>query len=161
MALLVSVLGIGVPVRGQGVDARAAALTVIGEAYAKSYGLTWTRVDVAAPVTVAPDTTAAWAIRLKAALAVGYTRGVGAFEAVPLTGLKDLAKLEMSGRRTPEQVVEAVAQPGTVVTRTTWRFGAAPPVETYTVFSAAGEPLFDTLLSLPVIPGPLLDPKHF
>ena len=60
-----------------------------------------------------------------------------------------------------DQVVEAVLQPGSVVTRTTWRFGAAKAVETYTVFSPAGEPLFDTLLSLPVIPGPLLNPKHF
>jgi hypothetical protein len=67
----------------------------------------------------------------------------------------------MAGDRTPTQVAQAVLQPGVVVVESTWHFEKGEPVKSLTVFSVADEPLFDSLLSLPVVQVPLFSAGHY
>jgi hypothetical protein len=50
---------------------------------------------------------------------------------------------------------------GHKIVEATWRFGSAEPVQSYTILGARGQPLFDSLLSMPVIHGPVFETVHF
>ncbi len=130
-----------------------AALTELGHAYAEAYGLKLDQVEARA-VDLGAD-------KLIAALAVGYTAAPGQLRMVPLAQLGQLGTLTMAGDRTAEQVVRQLVTPGRAVIEVTWSFTGVEPVQTYAIVDTDGEPLFDTLLSLPVVPGPIFTPGHF
>ncbi|MBI2303007.1 MAG: hypothetical protein HYU66_29215 [Armatimonadetes bacterium] len=128
-------------------------LDELGRAYAECYGLTLDRVETR-PATIPAD-------KLIGSLAVGYTEAPGRLRTVPLSLIGELGKLTMAGDRSPEQVVRQVATPGRTILEATWSFAGCEPIHSFAVLDTDGEPLFDTLLSLPVVPGPILTPGHF
>jgi hypothetical protein len=134
-----------------------AALEALGQAYATAWGLGFVKVETSRTATVAADH-AKYTDELEKALAIGYAPEEGVFLAVPLATLKDVLKIEMAGNRTPAEVVKAIAIPGNRVVNATWYFAGSKPVTSSAVFSPGGEVLFDTLLFLPVLKGPVLEP---
>jgi hypothetical protein len=144
---------------GSGVH--AALLEPLGQAYAKDYGIPFSKVDTTVAATLDGANRAQWTQKLGAALAVGYNPGEKPYAAIPFDRVAEGSKIRMSRDRTPQQVVaEKVAAGGTVV-EVTWTFGSAPPVKSYTILSPQGRPLFDTLISMPVIVGPVFHARHF
>jgi hypothetical protein len=140
----------------------AAELEPLGRAYAEDASLTFREVRTSTSATIASASDKAqWASRVEAALLAGYRGKSGAFEPVAFSLIKDSLDVQMAGNRTPSQVVQALLAPGSVVVHATWRFTEGDPVDTYAVFSANREPLFDTLLSMPFIHIPDFAGDHF
>lgn len=137
-----------------------AELEALGMVYAKYVRVTLTKVETTIEGKVSGDGIK-WAERLEQVLAIGYAPGDGAFYAITFDELKDIMAVEMAGQRTPAEVVKAVMAPEHIVVRAIWQFARAEPVTSYAVFTLNGEPLFDTLLSMPAIHGPVFAPDHF
>jgi hypothetical protein len=143
------------------------ALETLGRAYAADVGQTLREVRADAPVPVTAANQGALAARAEQALAVGNLTAQGVFEAVALARAGPLP-VTMTGERTPAALVRALVIPGNVVVPVSWSFapeggeaGPGAPVRSLMIFAPGGEPLFDTLLSLPVVPGDLLATEHF
>jgi hypothetical protein len=141
------------------------ALETLGRAYAADVGQTLREVRADAPVPVTAANQGALAARAEQALAVGNRTPQGRFEAVALARAGPLP-VTMAGGRTPAAVVRALVVPGNVVVPVSWSFApeggeAGEPVRSLMIFAPGGEPLFDTLLSLPIVPGALLATEHF
>jgi hypothetical protein len=147
--------------RPRGAGEHAALLEPIGKAYAKDYGFEFTQVDTAVAATVNAANRNEWAQKVGNALAIGYDPITKPYRAIPLERFADAAKIRMSRDRTPRQVVEERVVAGHTIVEVTWRFGSAPPVKSYTILSDGGQPLFDTLLSMPVVQGPAFERPHF
>lgn len=145
----------------RGAGEHAALLEPLGKAYAKDYGFEFTKVDTAVAATVDPANRTEWARKVSKALAVGYDPVSKPYRAIPFEQIPNLALIRMSRNRTPLQVVEEKVADGHTIVEVTWTFGAAPPVKSYTILGPKGRPLFDTLLSMPVITGPVLEAPHF
>ena len=141
----------------------AAILGPLGRAYAEDQQLTFTEVQTSLSATLTGDagSRAQWASRVEKALLAGYKMKSGAFEPIAFDLLKDVLKIEMQGGRTPGEVVQSVLTPGNVIVHAEWRFEDGEPVDTYAVFSADRQPLFDTLLSMPVVDIPMFPGDHF
>jgi hypothetical protein len=145
----------------RGAGEHAALLEPLGKAYAKDYGFEFTKVDTAVAATVDPANRNEWALKVGKALAIGYDPITKPYRAIPLERFADGAKIRMARDRTPRQVVEERVVPGHTIVEVTWTFGSAQPVKSYTILGDQGRPLFDTLLSLPVLQGPLFEAPHF
>jgi hypothetical protein len=139
---------------------QAEILEIMGKAYAQDVGLTLTRLEAGVAGTVAGDA-AEWVERLDQALSLGYAPQPGTFHAVPFDAIATSSEVEMAGRRTPLKVLEDVLAPGNVVLLVKWHFSTGKPVESFAIFSAGGEPIFDTLLAMPVVNAPVFDSDHF
>lgn len=139
-------------------DARASALRALGEAYAKDVGLTLVKAESAVTGTV--DVPATWSERLESSLAVGYTPRAGVFIALPFARLRSMLRVRAGQGRSPEEALRRVVTPGAVVVQSTWHFAGAEPVRSYAVFSPAGVPQFETLLSMPALQGPVFSVGH-
>jgi hypothetical protein len=135
-------------------------LEIMGEAYAQDVGLTLARLEAGIAGTVATGGNE-WVERLEQALSLGYASQPGTFHAVPFDAVAMSSQVEMAGGRTPSKVLEDLLVPGKVILRVDWHFSTGKPVQSYTIFSADGEPLFDTLLAMPVINAPVFDSDHF
>lgn len=138
---------------------QAEILKTLGEAYSKDAEVELTRVET----TVIGTTTAdpeAWAARLAQALAVGYAPAPGSFRVLPWRELKSIMQIEMAGNRSPEDVAKQVAAAGNIVVEVSWHFAGTAPMMSYAVFTPAGDPLFDTMLSLPLLKGPIFSVGH-
>ena len=133
-------------------------LQELGDAYAKDLGLEFNRVDVTLVATVAADSVLGK--RLEEALAVGYSPAPGTFQLVPFATVKHIVKVKMGGGRTPEETVKLVLSPGNVVVQATWYFAGAAPARSYAVFSPPGAPVFDTMMSMPALRGPVFSVGH-
>lgn len=140
---------------------QADILKAMGEAYAKDLGLKFSKVVPGAEVKITEANRAEWQATLVKALAVGYAPDPATFKSTSLESLGGAAKIRMGRDRTPADVVGATVAPGNSLVEVAWHFGSSPPVKSYTVFSAQRQPVFDTILSLPVVQGPLLSPGHF
>ena len=139
-------------------DPRAKALQALGEAYVKDLGLTLVKAEMVRAGTV--DVPATWSKRLEDALAVGYSPTAGAFRAIPFSKLKSVMKVKAAQGRSPEDALKRVVTPGAVVVQTAWYFAGAEPVTSYAVFSPSGTPLFETMMSLPALRGPVFSVGH-
>ena len=136
-------------------------LEIMGRAYAQDVGLTLTRLEAGIAGTVAGDANR-WVERLEQALSLGYAPQPGTLHVVPFDAVATSSEVEMAGGRTPSKVLEDIlASSGNVVLLVKWHFSGGEPVESFTIFSAGGEPLFDTLLAMPVINAPVFDSDHF
>jgi hypothetical protein len=141
-------------------DPRAQSLQLLGEAYAKDLGLTLAKAEVSVAGTVSGDPTV-WTRRLVDALAVGYRPTTpSTFRVVPFAILKPIMNVKMSGGRSPEDTVARVVAAGNTIAAVTWYFTGANPVKSYAVFSPSGASLFDTMLMMPAIQGPVLSIGH-
>jgi len=144
-----------------GTGEHAALLEPLGRAYAKDYGFAFTKAETTVVATLADANREEWTRKIGKALAVGYDSGSKPYRAIPLEDFAEGAKIRMSRDRSPEQVVREKTAAGLTVVEVTWTFGAAPPVKSYTILSAEKRPLFDTLLSMPVLTGPVFEGRHF
>lgn len=133
------------------------ALEKLGQAYAAAWGLNLSKVEtnIIGALTAG---NASEIEELQKALAVGYAPEPDKFVAAPLSMLQGIMKIQMAGGRTPAEVVQAVAAPGNQIVRVTWHFGTGNPSISNAIFSADGKNiLFDTLIFLPVLQGPVLE----
>jgi hypothetical protein len=135
-------------------------LEPLGQAYATDYKLTFEKLDTHIAARVDGSNLAEWAVKVKAALSVGYAPKAEEFHALPFDRFYGAANIRMAEERTPSEVVELLLTPGVTVVESMWEFRGARPVRSYTIFKPDGRPVFDTLMSMPVIEGPLLDPGH-
>ena len=143
-----------------GDDPRQAALEALGKAYAQDAQASFGGVDLGAAVTVGAHP-GGWPSKLRERMAVGYAPRAGEFRAIPFAKFGDLLKIEMAGEASPETIPTTILEPGCVVVDVTWRMGSAPPVRSLAVFSPEGQPLFDTLISLPLLKLPVFDVDHY
>jgi len=139
-------------------DPRAKALQALGEAYVKDLGLTLVKTEMVVVGTV--DAPAVWSKRLEDALAVGYLPTAGGFRAIPFSNVKSVIRVKAARGRSPEEALKRVVAPGAVVVQTSWYFTGAAPVNSYAVFSSAGAPLFETMMSLPALRDPVFSVGH-
>jgi hypothetical protein len=143
--------------REQSAAPELSALEKLGQAYATAWGLTLSKVETSI-VKALSSGNASEIDELQKSLAVGYAPEPGKFVAVPLSMLRDVMKIQMAGGRTPAEVVRAVAAPGNQIVRVAWYFGTGNPSISNAVFSADGKNIvFDTLIFLPVLQGPVLE----
>jgi hypothetical protein len=136
------------------------ALEILGKAYAEDAGISLSKVEGGVVAAVAGDPSA-WVERLEKALSVGYTPQKGKFHAIWYEQVAGSSALEMAGGRALSDVLRDVLVRGNLVLSVDWYFSAGKPAESYAVFSPGGEPLFDTLLAMPVIDAPVFDSDHF
>jgi hypothetical protein len=141
-------------------DSHLTTLKLLGEAYARDQELSLVAVELAAPAIIQSDV-ARWTADLELGLAVGYMPVGGKFRVIPWAQIRQFMSIEMARGRSLPDVVRAVALPGNIVRRVTWRFAGEDSVMSSAVFAPAGPLLFDTLLSLPVITGPVFASRHF
>jgi hypothetical protein len=139
-------------------------LETLGAAYAADVGLTLTRIQIAGAVQVGADSIQL-AQSVEQNLTIGHAREAGSFATIPLAELRPILKIEMGGNRTPGAVVRSVVTSGNVLVVVNWHLrsptlGDLAPIATHAVFSPGGELLFDSMLSLPVIVGPMLSVGH-
>jgi hypothetical protein len=133
------------------------ALEKLGQAYATAWGLNLSKVETSI-VGALTAGNASEVDELQKSLAIGYAPEPGKFVAVPLSMLRDVMKIQMAGGRTPAEVVQAVAVPGNQIVRVAWYFGTGKPSISKAIFSADGKDIvFDTLIFLPVLQGPVLE----
>ena len=142
-------------------SARDLTLRLMGNAYAKDHALVLRGVRTQVAGAVKPADRAMWAARLEGGLVVGYCPERGKLESVPLAKLGKITNIKMGGGRSAAEVVRQAVTPGCVVVQVSWDFGGPAPVKSTAVFGADGTPLFDTLLSMPVIQGPIFSPSHY
>jgi hypothetical protein len=138
--------------------AYAPALERLGRAYAATCGSTLAKAEAGQPRPVTAANRAGLTAQAQKALALGYVPQLGRIEAVPW---REGFRVEMAGGRTPLGVLQSALAPGNVVVPVTWTFAGSPPIKSFTIFSPGGEPLFDTLIAMPIVPGPLFNPRHF
>jgi hypothetical protein len=143
----------------QAAQGARAILETLGSAYAQDAGTTLTTVVTGTPVIVSAQNQATLIAQVQQALAVGVPPRPGEFEAVSLD--RFTFPITMAGGRSPRAEVASVVTPGRVVVPVTWTFKGSAPVSSYAVMSGTGAPVFDTLLSLPMVPGALFRAKHF
>jgi hypothetical protein len=139
-------------------DPKLRNLQALGEAYAKDLGLTFERVELTPVATPAPGVSLSKL--LEDALAVGYSPEAGKFQSVPFATVRHIVKIKMGQGRTPEETVKRALSPGNVVVQAAWYFLGAAPVKSYTVFAPSGAPVFDTMMSLPALRGPVFSVGH-
>ena len=142
-------------------SAYEATLRQLGNAYAQDHSLRLTRVQAAVATRVTDANRAKWVTDVVKDLSIGYAPRPDAFHTIQLSRMKGLMHIRMGKDRSPQQVVERVVVPGAVILRAVWDFGGPASVRSYAVFSAAGKPMFDTILFMPAIEGPVFAPRHF
>ncbi|MGH2621722.1 MAG: hypothetical protein ACRDHG_14305 [Anaerolineales bacterium] len=134
------------------------SLERLGRAYAVTCGSTLAKAQAGQPAPVSAANRAALTAQVQKALSLGYVPQLGRIQAVPWN---EGIHVEMAGGRTPLQIVQSVVVPGNVVVPVSWTFAGSAPITSFTIFAPSGEPLFDTLIAMPIVPGPLLSPGHF
>ena len=139
----------------------AALLEPLAKAYAADWGLALKGIDTAVAARIDGSNRAEWLEKARNALSVGYSPDPKTFRAIPLDTFPDGASVRMSRNRTPKQLVEGHVAPGHTIVEVTWRFADSAPVKSYTLLNAQGRPLFDTLVSMPVVLGPVFRMGHF
>lgn len=133
-------------------------LEALGRAYAQTWGLTLIKVQAVPAGAISASDQQKLAEELQQALLVGYAPRKGTFLVLPYSQLSGVMKVTMAGGRSPSEVVKALIVPGTRIVGAEWDFSGAEHIESVAIFSANGDLSFDTLLFLPVIQGPLLEP---
>lgn len=136
-------------------------LEPLGKAYAQDYGFEFTSVATTVATTVTEADREEWVQKIVKALSLGYDPITKPFRAIPLEQMAEGSKVRMSRDRTPEQVVRECVLAGHTIVEATWHFGSAGMVKSYSILGARGQPLFDTLLSMPVVHGPVFEAAHF
>lgn len=136
----------------------APTLDRLGRAYAATCGSELTKVEAGQAVVVSATSRAALTAQVQETLAVGYVARLGRVQAVPWN---ENIPVRMAGGQTPDQIVQLLLVPGNIVVPVTWSFAGSAPIESCTIFAPSGEPLFDTFIAMPIVPGPLLAPRHF
>jgi hypothetical protein len=130
----------------------ADAAREMARAYAAEHGLPLTSVVVRS-VTVVGTDKPYWAQQLRGSLSVGLVSGAGAFRAVGFAELDDVLRVTTDDHRSVADIPEAIIAPGDAIAEIIWEFeSAAPPVTSYAVFSGDRRLVFDTLVSMPVLP---------
>jgi hypothetical protein len=130
----------------------------LGRAYATTCGSTLAKAVAGQPTPVTAANRTALTTQVQKTLSLGYVPQLGRIQAVPWN---EGIRVEMAGGRTPAQVVQSVLAPGNIAVPVTWTFAGSAPIQSFTIFAPSGEPLFDTLIAMPIMPGPLLSPRHF
>ena len=133
-------------------------LEALGRAYAQTWGLTLIKLQAVPAGTISTRNQQKLAEELQQALLVGYAPRKGTFLVLPYSQLSGVMKVTMAGGRNPLEVVKELIVPGTRIVGAEWDFSGAEHIESVAIFSANGDLSFDTLLFLPVIQGPLLEP---
>ena len=143
-------------------------LEELGAAYAADAGLSLQSLESDISATVALDQDQ-WITIILQNLMFGYAPTQGEFDTISASELTDLINVQMSGNRDLRAVVQAVVVEGNKIIQVTWHFAAVTttqqdPMLTVTslaVFAPNGDILFDSLLSMPLITGPVFNPDHF
>lgn len=148
--------GLGEP----GSDQHAAALKMLGEAYAKDNGTTLERVETRVSATVTAANMAQSTERLRKALSLGLVGKDQSFKTLTLDELEGAVAFKMANGKPPAEAVAGLLEPGLVLVEATWKFPRSPPVTSLAVFTNQGELVFDSLLSFPAMPESMLFPKH-
>lgn len=137
--------------------AREEVLRGLGRAIATDWKFNFRGVVLVEGTTVTGANEAEWEKKLEEALALLYAPPNETIRSLRYSLLKDDSKVEMGGKRTPEQVVRDVVAPGRTIVTVRWSLGADFP--SFAVFDG-NTILFDTLLSMPVINKPIFSVPH-
>ncbi len=133
-------------------------LRTLGEALAEDCHTRLTTIRLGTPRGVTLENRKELTEALLRSMALVSITAPGRLEQAP--AITSDSTVTMSGERTPAQVAESVVTVGAVLVRVTWHFAGSNAMKSYAVFSADGAPLFDSLLSMPVVPVNLLRFGH-